>query len=374
MADPKNLAELIDSLEPSVRKAFRDSIANIKSDVQMAILIRAIENGDIPAALTAIGLDESYFRPLDDALRAAHLAGGDFTIEQAKRTARRQGATVTGAFNARNQRAEAILRFHSSGRVVAITETTREGLRVALRDALERGAAPRTVALDLVGRVSPSGVRQGGIVGLDPSKAQLVNDMRNALSPRNGIGYIENAQGQLVKKFWIGADGNLQSTYSIRDRRFDSAIKRAIQNGQPIPQTQIRKMTDRYTGRLQRLRGEAIARTEIQASVMAAQDEGVQQVIDSGQIESENVAGVWDASRDMFTRDDHRAANGQRRSHGEPFDVGGYMMMRPLDGSLGAPAAQIVNCRCIKRIDMDFMAGLKNRLSEADLALARALL
>ena len=122
------------------------------------------------------------------------------------------------------------------------------------------------------------------------------------------------------------------------------------------------------------MRGERIARTELLGSLHAAQDEGVQQIVDSGQIEAENVAGIWDASKDMFTRDSHREANGQRRDHGQPFDVGGYQMMAPSDSSLGAPASEIVNCRCFKRVDMNFLAGLKQRLSSSELALARSLL
>ena len=375
MADPKNLNELIDQLEPSVRKAFKDALANVRSDVQFAILERAIRDGDIIAAINAIGLDESYFRPLDDALRAAHLAGADWTIRSVKRAGRRSGVSVSGQFNSRNLRAEGILRQYSADRVTAITATTRQAIQETLSDAIQRGSAPRTVALELVGRVSQGGVRTGGIIGLDPSRAQLVRDMRNSLSTQNGVGVLGfDADGNPIKKFWLGRDGTLQSTYTVRDKRFDSVIARSIRTGRAVPEIQIGRMTNRYTSRLQRVRGEAIARTELLGSLHAAQDEGIQQLVDGNQIEQENVTGIWDASADQFTRDDHRDANGQRRKQGEPFDVGGSLMMRPGDSSLGAPAKQIVNCRCYKRIDIDFLAGLRNRLSAEELRTARAAL
>lgn len=375
MADPKNLLELIDQMEPGIRKAFRQSLANIRSDVQFAALESAIRRGDVAAAVRAIGLGESYFRPLDEALRAAHLAGGDWTMKSIKRAARRAGTSITGQFDSRNIRAEGILRQFSSQRITNISQTIRIAVQETLTTAIEAGRAPRSVALDLVGRVGPSGVRVGGVIGLDPSRSALVSDMRTSLSSANGVGVLRyDENGRPVRKFWIGSDGRLKSAYSIRDRRFDGAIKNAILTGSPIPESQINKMTSAYTGRLQRQRGEAIARTELLGSLHAAQDEGVQQIVDSGQVEQDAVSGVWDASGDMFTRDDHRNADGQIRKHGEPFDVGGSMMMRPGDSSLGAPAKQIVNCRCYKRIDIDFMLGLSERLGPDELTLVRALL
>lgn len=54
----------------------------------------------------------------------------------------------------------------------------------------------------------------------------------------------------------------------------------------------------------------------------------------------------WNTHLDGKERPSHADANGQTVPVEEPFIVGGYMMMFPLDGSLGAPAEQIVNCRC----------------------------
>ncbi|HML24946.1 MAG TPA: phage portal protein [Aggregatilinea sp.] len=54
----------------------------------------------------------------------------------------------------------------------------------------------------------------------------------------------------------------------------------------------------------------------------------------------------WSATVDGRERPNHRDANGQVRAIDEPFDVGGYKMDHPLDGSHGAPLKEIVNCRC----------------------------
>lgn len=55
----------------------------------------------------------------------------------------------------------------------------------------------------------------------------------------------------------------------------------------------------------------------------------------------------WVATNDARTRPTHAAADGQVRVIGQPFEVGGYPMLHPLDGSLGAPASEIVSCRCV---------------------------
>lgn len=55
---------------------------------------------------------------------------------------------------------------------------------------------------------------------------------------------------------------------------------------------------------------------------------------------------MWRAIMDAVTRLSHEEVNGMIMPIEEPFIVNGYEMMHPLDGSLGAPAGEIVNCRC----------------------------
>lgn len=54
----------------------------------------------------------------------------------------------------------------------------------------------------------------------------------------------------------------------------------------------------------------------------------------------------WLAILDERTRPTHANADGQEQPLELPFDVGGFYMMFPKDDSLGAPASEIINCRC----------------------------
>lgn len=57
---------------------------------------------------------------------------------------------------------------------------------------------------------------------------------------------------------------------------------------------------------------------------------------------------VWHAHTDEVTRKAHYLADGQVKPINEPFNIGGYRMMYPMDNSLGAPPEMIVNCRCVE--------------------------
>jgi uncharacterized protein with gpF-like domain len=54
----------------------------------------------------------------------------------------------------------------------------------------------------------------------------------------------------------------------------------------------------------------------------------------------------WVSAENERTRDSHIEANGQVVGMYEAFTVGGFKMMMPSDDSMGAPASEIINCRC----------------------------
>lgn len=73
---PAALQRQIDAMEPLIRNAFLQSIADIRSEAQMALVVDAIERGDIPRLMAALNLDPTFFAPLDRAIQGAYLEGG----------------------------------------------------------------------------------------------------------------------------------------------------------------------------------------------------------------------------------------------------------------------------------------------------------
>lgn len=60
---------------------------------------------------------------------------------------------------------------------------------------------------------------------------------------------------------------------------------------------------------------------------------------------------TWKTFGDSKVRPSHKAVDGKRMPLDMPFTVGGYEMMFPNDSSLGAPAGEVVNCRCVLEFD-----------------------
>lgn len=247
---------------------------------------------------------------------------------------------MVARFDGRNPRAERVARELSSRLVTRIIEDQREAIRAVIEGGIEAGRGPRQTALDIVGRVNKAtGKREGGIVGLNAPQAKAwlkAGDELDALDPA----YFER---------------------KLRDKRFDPMVKRAIAEGKPLSKADRERVLNRYQDRLLKHRGDTIARTETIASLNAGRDQGIQQLIDAGNITEDQVVKVWDSTgADGRTRDTHLAMEGQRRRLGEPFVTPtGARLMHPGDATLAAPGSETINCRCVLRFDIDFYRGLK---------------
>ena len=132
---------------------------------------------------------------------------------------------------------------------------------------------------------------------------------------------------------------------ALRDRRFDSSVRTAIESGRPLSRTQINQMVERYRDRAVALRSETIARTESLRIIGEARQSSLEQVLEQADLPRESVTRTWRATQDERTRDTHASMSGQRRGLDEPFmSPSGARLLYPGDRS--APAAETINCRC----------------------------
>ena len=65
-------------------------------------------------------------------------------------------------------------------------------------------------------------------------------------------------------------------------------------------------------------------------------------------VESGQLTHTWESMKDERVRGTHAVADMQTVPINTPFIVGGYQMFFPTDDSLGAPASEILGCRCIE--------------------------
>lgn len=330
---------LIDAWDPVIRRAFLDSIFNMRDRAQVDQIARMIEAGQIDDALRAVGLDPTSFRPLDKAVSEAFEAGGNATAKLVPITSAPDGLRTVFQFGVRNIVAENWLRNHSSNLVREILDDQRAMIRGYLADGLARGVNPRTSALDLVGRISAAtGKREGGALGLTSSQEEWV---------RKYAAELEAGDGAALSR-------------KLRDRRFDRSVAKAAREGEPIPAELRAKMVRNYRNNALRFRAENLARTEAMAALHESQDQAINQAVGSGAVRADAVTGVWRVAipRGKNARESHTPMHGQVARLGQPFTTGnGVQIMYP--GDPNAPISETASCRCFRELKIDFLAGVR---------------
>lgn len=333
----RKLQDLLKKMEPQVAAAFQRAVANIINSSQLNRIILAIERNDINAAIRAIDLDGAAYAELTAVVRSAYAQAGAVVV--ANTVWRGADARkIVIYWNAANPRAERWLTEVSSQFITRITNEMREVIRGAITSGYAQGLGPRQIALDLVGRVGAGG-RSGGVIGLSRPQAIAVERMRASLLSGQDMSYIFG----LTK----------------RDKRYDSMIRKAIDGGYTLGQKEIDKITGRYADRLLKLRGDTIARTETAQAVEAARQEAFEQWKDKTGISDQFITRRWDhAGGGKSSRDWHMEMNGMTvQGLDTPFITPrGARLMYPCDTSLGAGAAEVVNCRCMQTIVIDYKA------------------
>jgi hypothetical protein len=327
MATSKQLDKFLSSLEPAIRQAFLEDIAASKYRANIGQLEAAIAAGNIEAVLFAAGVRENQWATLIESLRGTYKESGAFAISTDV------PARYGMRFDVTNPRAQRLIEQQSSQLIVEINGAQIETIQKTISAGFVDGRNPRSIALDIVGRVSQqTGRRDGGVIGLHQQFSEAVTRARQELNALDA-NYFNRTR---------------------RDMRFDSTVRQAIESSKAIPANIIDRITTRYEDRLLQTRATNIARTEALSSMNAASHEAMNQVVQEGLADADAITEIWDATADSRSRIDHIQADGQSIRHGEVFSVGGYQMRYPGDTGLGAGASQTINCRCHIRRKIDF--------------------
>lgn len=317
--NPNTFDAILDRLHPDVRRTFEGAIERITSTAKLRDLERLLDLGDVEGLLNALNLSPDYFREVQDAIEQAFYLGGQY---QAGLTA----SLSSIPFNRRHWSAEAWARDNGSRLIVEIAESTRDGVRQFVIEGLQKGQGTGAIARGIIGRVNrATGKREGGIVGLTKQQASYVVNARAELESLDA-GYLKRA---------------------ARDRRFDGVIRKAIQAGKPLSKADIDRIVKKYSDNLLVRRGDTIARTEALGALNAGRFEAMQQQIERLGLTRDDVVATWVSARDLRVRDSHRSLNGDQVEFGQPFQSDrGAMLRFPGDRMLGAPASEVIACRC----------------------------
>lgn len=324
--------ELLAKYGLEVAQAFMAAINDLRSNVELQKVIAALERGDLQGAIDALHLSRAAFAGLEAKITEAFTAGGQGAVASMP-----AAVSISFRFDPGNQRAASWIRQFSGNLITGLVDGERQQARDFLADGMARGAHPRSVALDLVGRISrATGNREGGLIGLSAPQRAYVQAARIELA---------SADPKLLKHYL---------TRTRRDRRYDRTVLKAIREGKAIDRDTASLVVTRYSARLVQLRGEVIARTEGLPAIRAAKHEAYQQLVDDGRIAEADIERGWHTAGDRRVRDAHEGMSGQTvRGLSLPFQSpSGALLMFPGDASLGAGAEDIVACRCDESISV----------------------
>lgn len=326
--------DLMTAHEPKLAEAFMQAVADLKTVLDHQRFSAAMAAGDVEAALAALNLDDKAYDALLEAVRTTYLEAGKATSENLP------ARLAVVRFGGRNLRAEAWLRERAASFVTRIQEDQRVAIREVLVAGMEAGTGPKALTTRIVGRISRiSGRREGGILGLSSPQARSVAAAQTELS---------SAEPALLRHYL---------TRTRRDRRFDRSITKALREGKAVAPDIAARAITAYERRLLALRGETIARTEAMTALHAAQHEALQQAVDSGALQANQVRRVWRSAGDRRVRHSHQAMNGDSVGLAEVFTSPSGAALR-FPGDPMAPVEEVVNCRCWCEPRIDFYSNV----------------
>ena len=300
------LIALVDAAEPKLKRVLINAITAAKGTFALVDIQNLLEQGRFQEAID-LAVRGGIIRFADATTAVFVLAGQSTSAFLAA------ALDVTISFDQVNERAVRTMRNERLREIREFSAEQRRATRAALTEGIRRGQNPRAQAKTFIDSI-----------GLTEKQVEAVNNYRRLLE----------------------AGSREALTRRLRDKRSDSVVRRAINEGTPLSQAQINSMTGRYQTRFLNFRAETIARTESLRAVNQANDEGYRQAIEEGHVEPQQLKREWHTAADDRVRDSHDLMDANVVDGiEEPFISGnGNELLFP--GDPAAPGSETVQCRC----------------------------
>lgn len=293
---------LIAKHEPLVRAAFAEAVRNAHGAVDFAALVEAVQRSDWNRAAEMLRLNQAVLFPLEEAIRSATIAGG-LTVALPK--------SIAGSFsfNGRHPRAEQIVAEMGARLVTEIGSPGVEAVRAVILQGQQESIGAQKIAQRLAGTINlRTGIREGGIMGLDGPRAERSARVREMLSDPDQI------RGYFIKD---RKTGKWKPRYKSTDRRFDAQVRKAISEGRALNKADVDRIAKAHDARLLKARGRAIAEQETFTAQAQGRREAYQQLMDGGKVES--IGKLWQHNTAKDARPDHRRLDGETVDFDEAF-------------------------------------------------------
>jgi hypothetical protein len=307
------LDALLARQERRVREAFAEFVRSVRSPAVLKEAADLIAAGNVEGALQIV---DTYVTRMGAVIprifQEAAIAEAAVLAGELGRLAPR----VAISFDPTDPAAADLMRRASLEFIREFSDRQREAVRLAITEELLRGGGPASMARAF----------------------------------RDAIGLTAYQEGVVRRYRRLLEEGSREAlSRELRDKRFDSTVRRATRakNPEPLGQAQIDRMVERYREKMLRSRAETIAQTEGVRVTAEARDEAFRQAARNSGLDLDLVDEIWNSTRDGRTRETHRAMNRQVRPFGVPFDSPSGAQLR-YPGDPAAPASETINCRCHK--------------------------
>lgn len=316
---------LLSDWDGKIARAFLEGIRVVQSELKLAQIERALRENSPNNAIDILAraVRDAGFLSFSRTLTDAMIAGGDYAARIASANRIEFGFGVTESNTAR------FMEQYRAGKIVQINREMRD------------------VISQIVFRNAGSGVNP-----VDTARAVRANIGLTAYQE----GHVANYRRFLEELPKRRAAESALNEYTLRDKRFDRSMIRAIEESKPLPKAQLDKMEAAYRRRYLIRRSENIARTESQTMLQTGQKEYWRQMTDAGIALETEIKRKWIVTRDSRLRHSHAqipALNPDGVGLEEPFKSPLGLIRYP--GDPNASAANRINCRChvFVRIDRE---------------------
>ena len=259
MADSRQILETIarrysPEIQEGLIKAF-NKIRNLTTLNQLENIIKTRGIDELMLQLTGMEdiIGENIRNELEDAMTESGRASFQFMPKQSI-------INPNYSFSIFNPQAAEFIRSYELNLIQNISNNTRRAVRNAIQFDIISGRNPLDTARTF-----------RSTIGLTENQEQAVRNYRRSL---------ENLDRDALRR-------------ALRDKRFDSTVRRAIETKQALSEDQINKYVNRYRNKYIKFRSENIALTESLRVVSASTQLAIDDMVDSGAIDDTNVRKLW---------------------------------------------------------------------------------
>lgn len=294
-------------LEPDVAAALLRALMVLRASLSDEQIGQLILTGSIERVLQApvseAVLDRAFL-PLRERLRYTVERGVRYTAPDLPKGGKVNGVLAV-EFNVLNPKVIDAIRTMDTRVIHRLKTEIRDVVRAHVENGLRDGVDASQIA---------RGLRD--VIGLAPHHEEWIRNFRSAAASAHESG----------KAF----------DYKLRDRRFDSVLRRAHETGVPIPAAKIDQIASAYRRKAIALNAETNARTATMNALRLGQRLTWDDAVDKGIVDRRRLMKRRRVVLDGRERPEHHAMSGEVRRYDEPYSNG-----EMVSGDLS------FNCRCV---------------------------